>query len=202
MVSSYQSLNPLRQLGAKKISPVEAPAMINKSTMRKRRQVPSAPSSGPASLPASSIIPLPKTHIQRTPSELQLADEVRRAEYDDVRMYARLVVGMQSQIHRDYQTNGGVVHPLSKKSLQGIVKTKQAGDEELQRLDAEDDDDGWEITHLEDHEEENSSVDSPWSTMTQRPPWSKSISDGSLSTHASMKNQGELEDDCVFSLEL
>jgi hypothetical protein len=46
-------------------------------------------------------------------------------------MYTRLVVGMQSQIQRDYHSNGGVVHPLSKKSLQGVVRTKQAKYDEL-----------------------------------------------------------------------
>eukprot|EP00571_Detonula_confervacea_P003335 CAMPEP_0172326560 /NCGR_PEP_ID=MMETSP1058-20130122/56911_1 /TAXON_ID=83371 /ORGANISM="Detonula confervacea, Strain CCMP 353" /LENGTH=180 /DNA_ID=CAMNT_0013043373 /DNA_START=156 /DNA_END=698 /DNA_ORIENTATION=- len=165
-----------------------------------------------ASLPSSSsIIPLPKTHIHRTPSELQMADEVRRAEYDDVRMYARLVVGMQSQIQRGFQTNGGVVHPLSKKSLQGVVRTKQANDDELKNL--QDDVNtagggGWEMSYveIEEHDDEfNYSVGSPWSTQTQLPPPSTSDSDGSLSTHGSMKSQ-EYQDydecECVFSLEL
>ena len=111
---------------------------------KRRRQVqpassshgrpPASPSSSAriaACRSSSSVIPLPKTHIRRTPSELQLADEVQRAEYDDVRMYTRLVVGMQSQIQRDYHSNGGVVHPLSKKSLQGVVRTKQAKYDEL-----------------------------------------------------------------------
>eukprot|EP00573_Skeletonema_grethae_P000465 CAMPEP_0201686874 /NCGR_PEP_ID=MMETSP0578-20130828/1156_1 /ASSEMBLY_ACC=CAM_ASM_000663 /TAXON_ID=267565 /ORGANISM="Skeletonema grethea, Strain CCMP 1804" /LENGTH=191 /DNA_ID=CAMNT_0048170979 /DNA_START=325 /DNA_END=900 /DNA_ORIENTATION=- len=106
--------------------------------LRVTRPTKTSPSSGPSSLqtPAvsSNIIPLPKSHIHRTPSELQLADEMRRAEYNDVRMYARLVVGMQSQIQRECLENGGVVHPLSQKSLQGVVKTKQANDEELMTM--------------------------------------------------------------------
>ena len=165
-----------------------------------------APHSAP--LPTSSIIPLPKTHIHRTPSELQLADEVRRAEYDDVRMYARLVVGMQSQIQREYQVNGGVIHPLSKKSLAGVVKTKQKKEEELEDMNEEEG--GWEMSHIEEEvlldggnngTPDSSSVGSPWST---HPLGSKSSSDDSLSTRASMKNleMGVVEDDAIFSLEL
>mmetsp|Transcript_6241 Transcript_6241/g.13599 ORF Transcript_6241/g.13599 Transcript_6241/m.13599 type:complete len:193 (-) Transcript_6241:321-899(-) len=180
----------------------------------KRRQVNPAPSSCGSGIASSSLdatlttigsssstIPLPRSHIHRTPSEIQLADEVRRAEHDDVRMYARLVVGMQSQIQRDYYTNGGVIHPLSKKSLQGVVKTKHANDEDLKKLDGENEDD-WETSFIpEEQHEDSCSVMSPWSTLTQRPP-PKSESDASLSTHGSMKNQEEEEDECVFSLEL
>lgn len=176
----------------------------------KRRQVKPAPSAGidPASSLTASIagdsgaaIPLPKSHIRRTPSEIQMADEVRRAEHDDVRMYARLVVGMQSQIQRDYATNGGMIHPLSKKSLQGVVRTKAANDAELKRLDDENQDD-WETLNFEDDDEGDDSLASPWSTQVLLPP-TKSNSDGSLSTRGSMKNRKEREeDDCVFSLEL
>lgn len=106
---------------------------------------------------------------------------------------------MQSQIQRDFHANGGIVHPLSKKSLAGIVKTKQANHEDLEKLDAdnEDDDDGWEMTHIEEHYDENS-IDS---LSSARPP-SKSDSYGSLSTYGSMKNQEDDDDECVFSLEL
>lgn len=127
-------------------------------------------------------------------------------------MYARLVVGMQSQIQRDYQANGGVVHPLSKKSLQGVVKTKQANDEELERLDEDgsahhadggDDDGGWEMTYIEEGADEGNSVGSPYGQAQKSGQPSKSGSDGSLSTHGSVAaRRGEEEDDCVFSLDL
>ena len=122
----------------------------------------------------------------------------RVAEHDDVRMYARLVVGMQSQIQREYRANGGVIHPLSKKSLQGVVRTKHANDEDLKRLDGENED-VWEASYVV--EADSDSVASPWSTLTQMPPC-KSESDGSLSTHGSMKHEEEEYDDCVFCLEL
>ena len=205
--------------------------MVPPIKCKKRRQVlstppsqgrtPANPSSSARIAPAgrgssSSIsIPLPKTHIHRTPSELQLADEVRRAECDDVRMYARLVVGMQNQIQRDYCANGGVVHPLSKKSLMGVVRTKQARYDELDGEREDDDRDyyhdvdgrgGWKVSHVEDDED---SVDSPWSTRTHwdpRLPPSKASSDGSLSTRESMTlreaEDDDEEDDFVFCLEL
>eukprot|EP01083_Nonionella_stella_P115543 342714_1 len=81
----------------------------------------------------SASIPMPKSHVHRTPSELQLADDMRRAEYEDVRMYARLVVGMQSQC-----MVSGYVHPLTKKSLQDILKTKQASQGTLNKLNHKD----------------------------------------------------------------
>ena len=180
--------------------------MVPPIKCKKRRQVlstppsqgrpPAPPSSSARIAPAgrgssSSIsIPLPKTHIHRTPSELQLADEVQRAEYDDFRMYARLVIGMQNQILRDYCANGGVVHPLSKKSLQGVVRTKQAMYDELDGEREDYDRDfyhnvdgrgGWKVSHVES-------------------------SYGSLSTRESMMLRGaegdDEENDFVFCLEL
>jgi len=149
---------------------------------------------------SSNSIPIPKSHIHRTPSELQLADEVRRAEYDDVRMYARLLTGMQYQLQRDYRANGGVVHPLSKKSLQGIVKTKHATYDEM---------DG-ELLYIEDTENSRQANQPilPWRpTPTTRmvrdviPP-SQSNSHCSLSTLDSVEGQEEDDDGFVFDLEL
>merc|ERR1719203_1957761 len=93
------------------------------------------------SVSLSASIPLPKSHIHRTRSELQLADDMVRAEYEDVRMYARLVVGMQSQC-----LQSGYVHPLTRKSLQDILKTKQAGEGELKKVNPDDDED-WELDY-------------------------------------------------------
>ena len=65
----------------------------------------------------SASIPLPKSHVHCTRSELQLADDVQRAEYEDVRMCVRLVVGMQSQCIKS-----GYVHPLTEQSLREILQ--------------------------------------------------------------------------------
>jgi hypothetical protein len=217
--------------------------MTNPISSKKRRQVlPVPPPSSHGRPPASSspsssriadsrgsvlgidgrsggsvCIPLPKTHIRRTPSELQLADEVRRAERDDVRMYARLVVGMKSQIQRDYRTNGGVVNPLSRKSLEGVVRTKQANYDDLDASDRDTEGQGhvdlgrhgsWRVSHVEGDAVD--SLDSPWSSFARcdsNPTPSKYGSDGSLSTRESMGFQGaevevDDEDDFVFCLEL
>lgn len=86
-----------------------------------------------------------------------MADDIRRAEYEDVRMYARLVVGMQSQC-----TASGYVHPLTRKSLQDIVKTKEANDQELEtmHLHHEEADCGWDVDFIEDQEENESQAPS------------------------------------------
>eukprot|EP00579_Thalassiosira_antarctica_P009112 CAMPEP_0201902716 /NCGR_PEP_ID=MMETSP0902-20130614/55098_1 /ASSEMBLY_ACC=CAM_ASM_000551 /TAXON_ID=420261 /ORGANISM="Thalassiosira antarctica, Strain CCMP982" /LENGTH=229 /DNA_ID=CAMNT_0048436729 /DNA_START=56 /DNA_END=745 /DNA_ORIENTATION=+ len=158
--------------------------------------------------PLSASIPLPKSHIHRTPSELQLADDTRRAEYEDVRMYARIVVGMQSQcmvsgyVHpltrksvRMYarivvgmQSQcmvSGYVHPLTRKSLQDILKTKQANGEDLEKtLHAHDEEDeDWELAYGEDGDE--NSVDTPlpchpMGTSAQAPTVVKTPSLGSI----------------------
>ena len=147
---------------------------------------------------SSSSIPIPKSHIHRTPSELQLADEVRRAEIDDVRMYARLLTGMQHQLQREFRANGGVVHPLSKKSLQGIVKTKHATYDEI---------DGELFYTTEDEENDTRAIQHhplPWSTRMVRDglPPSQSNSDCSLSTLDSLEAQVDEDDVFVFDLEL
>ena len=141
--SSAASANQLTRKASTSPPPPRDTMMTTKLLPRastSHQRPPKSPSSGPASLQtvtgaaSSNIIPLPKSHIHRTPSELQLADDMRRAEYEDVRMYARLVVGMQNQIQRECLVNGGVVHPLSQKSLQGVLKTKQANYEELMTM--------------------------------------------------------------------
>ena len=76
----------------------------------------------------SASIPLPKSHIHCTRSELQLANDVQLAEYEDVRMCVRLVVGIQSQCIKS-----GYVHPLTEQSLQDILRTKAADEHELER---------------------------------------------------------------------
>ena len=78
--------------------------------------------------PLSASIHLPKSHVHCTRLELQLAEDVRRAGYEDVHMCVRLVVGMQSQCIKS-----GYVHPLTKHSLQEILRTKAADERELKR---------------------------------------------------------------------
>jgi len=158
--------------------------------------------------PLSASIPLPKSHIHRTPSELQLADDTRRAEYEDVRMYARIVVGMQSQC-----MVSGYVHPLTRKSLQDILKTKQANGEDLEKtLHAHDEEDeDWELAYGEDGDE--NSVDTPlpchpMGTSAQAPTVVKTPSLGSIISSLSnappesCQDEQVHQDECFFSLEL
>eukprot|EP00579_Thalassiosira_antarctica_P016746 CAMPEP_0201946398 /NCGR_PEP_ID=MMETSP0903-20130614/54400_1 /ASSEMBLY_ACC=CAM_ASM_000552 /TAXON_ID=420261 /ORGANISM="Thalassiosira antarctica, Strain CCMP982" /LENGTH=289 /DNA_ID=CAMNT_0048489497 /DNA_START=52 /DNA_END=921 /DNA_ORIENTATION=+ len=114
--------------------------------------------------PLSASIPLPKSHIHRTPSELQLADDTRRAEYEDVRMYARIVVGMQSQC-----LVSGYIHPLTRKSLQDVLKTKQANTEELEiekKLhDHYEEDEDCELPYEEERDENSVGTPLPYHPM-------------------------------------
>ena len=172
----------------------------------------SAPIPLPNDKPLSVSIPLPKSHIHRTPSELQLAENMRRAAYEDVRMYARIVVGMQSQC-----LVSGYVHPLTRKSLQDILKTKQANKEELEiekKLhdhDEEDEDEDCELASEEERGE--NSVDTPlpyhpMGTSTQAPTVVKIPSFGSIISNLSnappesCQEEQDPHDECVFSLEL
>ena len=179
----------------------------------------------------SASIPLPKSHIHRTPSELQLADDILRAEYEDVRMCVRLVSGMQTQCRAS-----GYVHPRTMQSVQDILKTKRANTNQLEEEqyhhhqpvvvlplhehseeeddEEEDEEENWGLAYEED-DDDDSAVGTPTpchppSMMLSEPCFliKKSPSDDSaLSTTAaatsSMDDSTTPEDDeCVFSLEL
>lgn len=206
-----QQFPPQNQSQSQASPSVRSDAMTKK-VLRATRPPPS-PSSGPSSLQttaSSNIIPLPKSHIHRTPSELQLADDMRRAEYDDVRMYARLVVGMQSQIQRECLVNGGVVHPLSQKSLQGVLKTKQANDEELMTMhdhqhthhSHHSDPGGWGFNCIEE-QDENAVEEMMTSTSSQAGGAGHNASmDASTRSFLASSCDDQDVDDCVFNLEL
>jgi len=186
----------------------------NRNRLRRRNDQPQQPTTTAAS------IPLPKSHIQRTPSELQLADATKQAEYENVRMFARLVCGMQSQCLRS-----GVIHPLTALSLQTIQQTKDANGEEFERRFAEEDDD-WELAYdieaaariemeaeyqyqdensmdTSDHDRNTAKAPTPFAPVVNLP------SERSINSNVRMDGEGgiqekkeEDDDDCVFSFEL
>eukprot|EP00584_Thalassiosira_punctigera_P022122 CAMPEP_0172553334 /NCGR_PEP_ID=MMETSP1067-20121228/50147_1 /TAXON_ID=265564 ORGANISM="Thalassiosira punctigera, Strain Tpunct2005C2" /NCGR_SAMPLE_ID=MMETSP1067 /ASSEMBLY_ACC=CAM_ASM_000444 /LENGTH=207 /DNA_ID=CAMNT_0013341503 /DNA_START=48 /DNA_END=671 /DNA_ORIENTATION=- len=190
-------------------NPLLSASMPPQRNVHKRRHHRRARSGGDDDKQApllSASIPMPKSHIHRTPSELQLADDMRRAEYEDVRMYARLVVGMQSQCLAT-----GYVHPLTKKSLQDILKTKQADEDELEKNHQDEDGFGWELDYVEERDE--NSVDTPlpchpMGTSARAPTLVKTPSEGSLISNLSNapaesgQDEQDHQDECVFSLEL
>jgi len=92
-----------------------------------------------------------------------MADDVRRAEYEDVRMYARLVVGMQTQC-----VASGYVHPRTRKILNDMIKTKEANDQELEALHHHQDDCDWNVNYIEEQEEHGSSHVPPCQHMGAR----------------------------------
>ena len=171
----------------------------------------------PPSPTPSTSIPLPKSHIHRTPSELQLADDQKKADYEDLRMFSRLVIGIQSRC-----LSTGYVHPKTKSALDDIVHMKHVKDDELNTTRSRlhphaEEDDGWELAYGGD---ESSSIDTPRpclplgmsekapSVVKETTPSNVSISP-TFSNSASLpssegdnEEEGEDEDDCVFNLEL
>ena len=85
-------------------------------------------------------IRLPRAHIHRTPSELQLAQELLKADYVERQMYARLVLGMSANT----EDSKSEMHPLTAKSLRGVVNTHNQ--EDRNNIFKEDD---WEVCYQE-----------------------------------------------------
>jgi len=123
-------------------------------------------------------------------------------------MYARLVVGMQSQC-----LVSGYVHPLTRKSLQDILKTKQANEDELERSQDHEVEGGedWELGYLDERDE--NSVDTPqpchpigaWAaapTVVKTPSNGSIVSNLSNAPPLECQEGQDPEDECVFSLEL
>jgi len=156
----------------------------------------------------SAPISLPETHIHRTPSELQLAADTIHAEYKDVAMYSRLIIGIHNQMqHRHLSEGGGDgnagVHPLSKKSMEGIIKTMQANDQELEEQqhydDRDDGDSSWDVAYsLIDEDMDHWSIAS--SLEAGLP--SRQASKDSLSTLLDDVESGDLEDGCFFCIDI
>mmetsp|Transcript_31167 Transcript_31167/g.57034 ORF Transcript_31167/g.57034 Transcript_31167/m.57034 type:complete len:251 (+) Transcript_31167:1-753(+) len=166
----------------------------------------------------STPISLPTSHIRRTTSELRLEALTIRAEDQDVKMYSRLLSGMQHQIQNRYCASGGDgghdedAHPLSIKSIHGIMTTKLANDRDLETQyahqelrdrnddghnadDDADDGGGWDLSYSHIAEENENG-----SSLVEAPPPSKELKD-SLPKLRNDDTDGQ-EDDFVFSLEL
>lgn len=176
----------------------------------------------------SASIPLPQSHIHRTPSELQLADDTLRAEYEDVRMCVRLVSGMRSQC-----LVSGYVHPRTMQSVRDILKTKrgqpgllehqEALPEHEEEEDKEEEGD-WGLAYEEEDDCSAARTSTPCHPMRMMSSASsflvKSPSDDSAlsttSSHAAVlhqnndyssiswnkENSSPEDDECVFRLEL
>ena len=138
-------------------------------------------------------------------------------------MYSRLLCGMQDQIRRRRFATGGEnveIHPLSRKSLQGIVRTKLEENEDRDQDDywnkqhyqeeggvaignnahGHDDDDGdvgWDLSYIPiDDEHENCSMGSSSADAYAPPPT------GQGRIEVDDMDTKDQEDDCVFSMEL
>jgi hypothetical protein len=103
----------------------------------------------------------------------------------------------------------GYVHPLTKHSLQEILRTKAADERELERKLREhhraaaaaepmEDDDDWEVSYVDTPPDRPCH---PTGTSSRAPALVKTPSDGSMISNFSSEEHPE-DDDCVFSLEL
>jgi hypothetical protein len=79
---------------------------------------------------SSSMIPIPKSNTPRSNIN-QRSSNNEVAKYNDIRMYELIVSGMLEQMKRQQCTNG-TVHPMSEKSLRGILRTSLTRYEELE----------------------------------------------------------------------
>ncbi|KAL3803915.1 hypothetical protein ACHAW5_010685 [Stephanodiscus triporus] len=136
-------------------------------------------------------ISMPKTHINRTQSELELEGANLQAEHQDYLMFFRLLSGMHDQMRHRVSTCGQVdVHPLSQKSLDGVIKTKQANVQDL------------------DHQEVNALIGTDnmgWvANFNHTVEEDDDCSNGSLSKMINIAEEvnTEYDDDFVFSMEL
>ena len=117
--------------------------------------------------------------------------------------------GIQSQIQRDCETNGGMVSPQNKslQSLHGIVKTKAAKDDELDKLHChKDEDDGYIGTLSNSFDDGMPRIDEKLSLNSPAPskPYTDVSSSGKKEAGEDKEDEQreEDEDEGVFSLEL
>jgi hypothetical protein len=145
-------------------------------TRRPHASKPQHASAPPSPAAHSSPIRLPKSHIHRTPSEIQLAQELIKADYCERQMYARLVYGMSHHCEQKESE----MHPLTVKSLRGVVNTHNQetlddSDRHIMEHEASESDD-WEVCYHDD---------------TFKEPRKSVVS-----------NDEEEEDECLFDLEM
>lgn len=134
----------------------------------------------------SAPISLPKSHVERTHSELRLEMLTLRAEGENMRMYSRLRSGIQEQMrYRNVATGGDNAHPLSRMSLrlQNVEQQKRTPSDKS-ATDA-----GWDLSYVP--------IDGP----LKSPQIGEELRDLPLKPATEIKTSGQ-EEDCVFSLEM
>jgi len=149
----------------------------------------------------SAPISFPTAHIHRTPSELQFIADTKTAEFKDLAMYSRLMVGMYNQAqHRSVGsgTEDVSIHPLSERSMLSILKTKQANDNELEHHD---DDNDWDMSYISFDEDDDSNHCSILSSQEAIAP-SRTNSIQSLTPSLEDTENSDIVNDCLFCLEM
>jgi hypothetical protein len=116
------------------------------------------------------MIPIPKSNTPRSNFNQRYSnDEV--AKYNDIRMYELIVSGMLEQMKRQQCTNG-TVHPMSEKSLRGILRTSLTRYEELEPSYFDDDNKQQPQQQNETKQED----DNDWISFSVDSCWEKEVS--------------------------
>uniref|UniRef100_A0A7S2M044 Uncharacterized protein n=1 Tax=Skeletonema marinoi TaxID=267567 RepID=A0A7S2M044_9STRA len=98
--------------------------------------------------PTSAPIPFPKAHVKRTPSEVQIDQNHRQAEYDIVRMSTR--IGKHSRAHDHPSTF------LTRNSVQKLDKEKEEARKEEELAPRRRGSGGWELAYVSTDNSQNS----------------------------------------------
>ena len=113
---------------------------------------------------------------------------------------------LQSQIQRDCETNGGIVSPQNKslQSLHGIVKTKSAKDDELDKLHCHTEEDGYIGTLANSFDDGMPRIDEKLSLSSPAPskPYAGVSYESEKEAGEDKEDGQQEEDEGVFSLEL
>jgi len=105
-------------------------AMPSQNATKISSSIEDSNSSSGASTPRSSSIPLPRSHILRTESEVQLSHAEAAAEQRDLHMFYRLVNGIRSRQAESQRQETSIPHhhqsqPLPSRILDGYPQAPQ-----------------------------------------------------------------------------
>jgi hypothetical protein len=119
------------------------------------------------------MIPIPKSNTPRSNINQRYSnDEV--AKYNDIRMYELIVSGMLEQMKRQQCTNG-CVHPMSEKSLRGILRTSLTRYEELEPSYFNDDNKQQLKQQRQDQDETKQEDDNDWISFSVDRSWEHKV---------------------------
>ena len=143
---------------------------------------------------SSSMIPIPKS---TTPQSNINQRSYEVAKYNDIRMYELIVSGMLEQMKRQQCTNG-TVHPMSEKSLRGILRTSLTRYEELEPSYFNDDSKQQLKQQRQDQDETKQEDDNDWISFSVDSSWEKEVS--CINFDAKTSIDSDKNNYCLYSM--